>query len=483
MAAFDGSAEMVAIARRRLGEDVPVTVADLDAPLPFADDEFDDVVASLVLHYLEDWGGPLAELRRVLKPGGRLILSVNHPLVRVFTHPDEDYFATRSYSDEFEFGGEKATLTFWHRPLHAMTHAFTAAGFDIAVVDEPAPSPDSPEELLTPRIRRGETTSFLAFIFFVLEARGPSASPTRPPVRAIRCLPPPVRSVRRRGTIAIHRGLRRASSGARATSRPQPSASSRGCARSTRSSAASPRSKSPKTSRSSARAGSARARAARARRTTATPFGDGVVEIPETRSSDAEALAAAVARTNAALASDADVVYQAAFATDEFVGFADFLRARRGTARWVVQDTQARPHAPGSPRSCSWRHTSISSIGSASRAPTGSSCSSATARRRRTPRETSCRSSGCAASACAPSSPTAASTTARRARRSPGATSAATSASSRAGAARRATPRSSPHRDLLLVAGMRPVQRERLRAAGIDDDRRARRRARGARRA
>ena len=171
LTAFDGSAAMVQLARRRLGDDVSVTVADLAEPLPFAEGEFDDVVASLVLHYLEDWAGPLAELRRVLKPGGRLILSVNHPLVRVFTHPDEDYFATRSYSEEYHFAGERATLSFWHRPLHAMTKAFTEAGFDIAVVDEPAPSPDTPEALLTPRIRRGESTSFLSFIFFVLEKR------------------------------------------------------------------------------------------------------------------------------------------------------------------------------------------------------------------------------------------------------------------------------------------------------------------------
>jgi ubiquinone/menaquinone biosynthesis C-methylase UbiE len=40
---------------------------------------FDDVTASLVLHYLEDWRPALAELRRVLKPGGRLIASVDHP--------------------------------------------------------------------------------------------------------------------------------------------------------------------------------------------------------------------------------------------------------------------------------------------------------------------------------------------------------------------------------------------------------------------
>ncbi|MGN8553937.1 UNVERIFIED_CONTAM: TM0106 family RecB-like putative nuclease [Microbacterium sp. SLM126] len=68
-------------------------------------------------------------------------------------------------------------------------------------------------------------------------------------------------------------------------------------------------------------------------------FGSGVVEIPETRSSDSAALAAAVAMTDAALASDADVVYQAAFATTDFVGFADFL-VRDDAGRWVVQDTK-----------------------------------------------------------------------------------------------------------------------------------------------
>jgi hypothetical protein len=28
----------------------------MGGPLPFPDDTFDDVTASLVLHYLEDWG-------------------------------------------------------------------------------------------------------------------------------------------------------------------------------------------------------------------------------------------------------------------------------------------------------------------------------------------------------------------------------------------------------------------------------------------
>ena len=70
-----------------------------------------------------------------------------------------------------------------------------------------------------------------------------------------------------------------------------------------------------------------------------------VVEIPETRSSDAGGLAAAVEQTRDALESDtAAVVYQAAFSTDEFVGFADFL-VRDVDGRWRVQDTKLARHA------------------------------------------------------------------------------------------------------------------------------------------
>ncbi|GAA1916397.1 TM0106 family RecB-like putative nuclease [Microbacterium aoyamense] len=70
---------------------------------------------------------------------------------------------------------------------------------------------------------------------------------------------------------------------------------------------------------------------------------DAVAVIPETRSSDAAALAEAVAATNTALASDAEVIFQAAFSTSDFVGFADFLV--RDGERWVVQDTKLARHA------------------------------------------------------------------------------------------------------------------------------------------
>jgi hypothetical protein len=51
-----------------------------------------------------------------------------------------------------------------------MFNAFTSAGYRVAAVSEPGPSPDTPKELLPPRIVNGEKTAFLSFIFFVLEA-------------------------------------------------------------------------------------------------------------------------------------------------------------------------------------------------------------------------------------------------------------------------------------------------------------------------
>ncbi|WP_150241252.1 class I SAM-dependent methyltransferase [Nocardiopsis quinghaiensis] len=169
----DASAGMLALARRRLGDDADLHVADLGDPLPFADGAFDDVVASLVLHYLQDWGPTLAEMRRVLRPGGRLIASVQHPFVDyAIQDPRPDYSATTSYTGEFTFNGRSVPLRFWRRPLHAMTDAFTAAGFRLAVISEPQPDPAA--RGLFPDGFQSLSTK-IGFLFFVVEAPPPAA--------------------------------------------------------------------------------------------------------------------------------------------------------------------------------------------------------------------------------------------------------------------------------------------------------------------
>jgi SAM-dependent methyltransferase len=169
---IDKSAGMLEQARRQLGDGADLQLAELGSPLPFPDETFDDVTASLVLHYLKDWGPALAELRRVLKRGGRLIVSVDHPFAENVMHREAglkpDYFATYGYTVEWTAGGQSAVLRFWTRPLHAMTDAFTAAGFRISTLSEPAVTPDVPRELLPLDV--ADRQWIPCFLFFVLHA-------------------------------------------------------------------------------------------------------------------------------------------------------------------------------------------------------------------------------------------------------------------------------------------------------------------------
>jgi ubiquinone/menaquinone biosynthesis C-methylase UbiE len=168
---IDASTGMLEEARRRLGDDADLQVADLASPLPFPDDAFDDVIASLVLHYLEDWEPTLREMRRVLTPGGRLIVAVDHPfaiqLMNTLAGRKSRYLATYPWTEEWTMGGQTKPMSFWHRPVHAMTDAFTAAGFRISVISEPQPVPEARE--LDPEGFRMLSTN-PSFLFFVLHA-------------------------------------------------------------------------------------------------------------------------------------------------------------------------------------------------------------------------------------------------------------------------------------------------------------------------
>ena len=69
---IDPSDSMLAIARHR---ETPVDYRRGDAlTLPFADEQFDVAVSTQVYEYVEDIEGALVEARRVLRPGGRLLV-------------------------------------------------------------------------------------------------------------------------------------------------------------------------------------------------------------------------------------------------------------------------------------------------------------------------------------------------------------------------------------------------------------------------
>jgi trans-aconitate methyltransferase len=90
--ALDREPAMVTLARQRLAGRARIEVADLEQPLFMAPDaSFDLAVASLVLHYIQDWRPLLAELRRCLVPGGVLIF-----FPTITRSPDGSYRARRT---------------------------------------------------------------------------------------------------------------------------------------------------------------------------------------------------------------------------------------------------------------------------------------------------------------------------------------------------------------------------------------------------
>ena len=116
----------------------PVIRDALPAFASLRDGVFDAAVVSLVLEHLEDEATFLAELGRVVRPGGRLALVINHP---IFTAPESApiqetdevlwrpgrYFE-RGYTDEKAGEG---VIRFHHRTIAELLNAASQGGWDL----------------------------------------------------------------------------------------------------------------------------------------------------------------------------------------------------------------------------------------------------------------------------------------------------------------------------------------------------------------
>ncbi len=154
-----GSRELRALGYRVVGADwsptltraalmscpaIPVLRADA-AALPFAAGSAALVVACMSLLDFDDFAGAVAEIGRVLRPGGQLCLAVVHPFIST---QDEDtlhaasfrvsrpYLEARRYTDRVEREGLAMTFSSMHRPLSGYTSALFGQGLVITALTE-----------------------------------------------------------------------------------------------------------------------------------------------------------------------------------------------------------------------------------------------------------------------------------------------------------------------------------------------------------
>jgi SAM-dependent methyltransferase len=145
----DPTAAQIAEAKRRGGG--VLTARSGAERLPFSTGSFDAAVACLVFEHVSDMDGAVWEVGRVLAPGGRFLLLLNHPLLQTpgsgwidDTILEEQYWRVGPYlveDDSLEEVEKGVWIPFVHRPLCRYVNAMAAAGLYVTWMAEPAPPP------------------------------------------------------------------------------------------------------------------------------------------------------------------------------------------------------------------------------------------------------------------------------------------------------------------------------------------------------
>jgi len=146
---LDPTRAQLRTARERAGG--PAYAHAIAESLPCRSASFDGVVMCLVIEHIEAYDQAIREVARVLEPGGRFLLLLNHPLLQapgsgwIDDHIlEEQYWRVGQYLNDdagIEEVAPGVNLPFMHRPLSRYIHVMGEVGLLIDDMDEPAPPP------------------------------------------------------------------------------------------------------------------------------------------------------------------------------------------------------------------------------------------------------------------------------------------------------------------------------------------------------
>jgi ubiquinone/menaquinone biosynthesis C-methylase UbiE len=135
-------------ARRRAvheGVDVSFVQGSAEDLSAFADAGWDVIFSAYAFQYIADMPRCLRECARVLRPGGRLVFSLDHP-IRICFFDDEEHesslYPTRSYFDHrpiaWIFGDTGVWMHSHHRTIAEWIDMLSQAGFCLQRLVEPS---------------------------------------------------------------------------------------------------------------------------------------------------------------------------------------------------------------------------------------------------------------------------------------------------------------------------------------------------------
>jgi SAM-dependent methyltransferase len=146
---LDPTAAQLAVARDRAAG--PAYARAPAETLPCRSAAFDAVVMCLVIEHLDPFEPAIHEIARVLEPGGRFLLLLNHPLLQtpgsgwIDDHIlEEQYWRVGPYlrpDSSIEEVAPGVNLPFMHRPLSRYIHVMGDVGLLVEDMDEPPPPP------------------------------------------------------------------------------------------------------------------------------------------------------------------------------------------------------------------------------------------------------------------------------------------------------------------------------------------------------
>ena len=154
---IDISQKMLRVAREKnqlpYVEYLCVAMEDID----FADNSFDIVLSSLAFHYVENFEAVLSKISKVLKTGGSLVFSVEHPLFTAYG--SQDWYRNEKGEilhfpvDNYYYEGRRIAcfldeeVVKYHRTLTTYLNGLLRHGYEICSIVEPQPSPQQIKDI------------------------------------------------------------------------------------------------------------------------------------------------------------------------------------------------------------------------------------------------------------------------------------------------------------------------------------------------